>query len=94
MGGQNVVTFRSRMGGLWPLSEIWGDNVAPFRKDLDQFVEPLIQDAINRKQGKGDLGERGTLLDCLVDQTTGERLSMLSSSSYFTSMNRQRNNQG
>lgn len=70
MGGQNVVTFRSRMGGLWPLSEIWGDNVAPFRKDLDQFVEPLIQDAINRKQGKGDLGERGTLLDCLVDQTT------------------------
>jgi len=71
--GQNVVAFRSSMGGIWPLTEIWGDDVAPFRKDLDQFVEPLIQDAINRKQQKEDLNKGGTLLDLLVDQTTGEK---------------------
>ena len=69
--GQNVVAFRSKMGGVWPLTEIWRDNVAPFRKDLDQFVEPLIQDALNRKQQKEGVNEGGTLLDFLVDQTTG-----------------------
>jgi len=71
--GQNVVAFCSRMGGVWPLTEIWGDDVALFRKDLNQFVELLIQDAINRKQQKKDVNEGGTLLDLLVDQTTGEK---------------------
>ena len=75
--GQMVVTLRSKMGGIWPLTEIWGDGVAPFRRDLDRFVEPLIQDAINRKQREEDVDKGETLLDFLVGQTTGEKLSLL-----------------
>ena len=74
--GQMVVTRRAKKG-IWPLTEIWGDRVAPFRKELDKFVDPLIRDAINRKQQKEDIDERGTLLDFLVDQTRGEKLSLL-----------------
>jgi len=75
--GQILVTRRAQMGGSWPLTEICGDKVALSRKELDKFVQPLIDDAINRKQQKENIDEKGTLLDLLVDQTTGEKLSLL-----------------
>ena len=74
---QILVTFRNKLGDIWPLREIWGDSVAPYRKELDGFVEPLIQIAINQKQQKEDVDERESLLGFLADQTTSKKLSLL-----------------
>ncbi|KAF9445059.1 cytochrome P450 monooxygenase pc-3 [Macrolepiota fuliginosa MF-IS2] len=71
VSGQDVVTLRGRSGTFWPLKEIWGDVVAPLRKEVDRFVEPFVKEGMKRKQEKveGKTGETETLLDYLVDQT-------------------------
>lgn len=61
---------------------MWGDAVAPLRKEVDQFVEPFIQEGMARKELREKDSKAGgdeTLLDYLVHQTPG----VLSSSPVF-----------
>ncbi|KAF5354751.1 hypothetical protein D9756_005648 [Leucocoprinus leucothites] len=72
VGGQDVVSLRSRLGNFWPLKEMSGDAVAPLRKEVDRFVEPFVQEGMRRKQEKANGAKANgseTLLDYLVDQT-------------------------
>jgi hypothetical protein len=65
------------MGAAWPLVEFWKDNVAPLRKAMDQFTEPLVKGALAKreKQLSGHIetreDEETTLLAHLVKNTQG-----------------------
>ena len=81
--GQNLTVIRSSLGDDWPLLEFWSDKVAPLRKVMDSFTEPLMEDALARRnhelsQGadvKGD-DENGNLLAYLVKHTQGMKSSL------------------
>ena len=81
--GQNLSTNRSFLGEDWPLGEFWSDKVASFRKVIDNFTEPLMEDALARrniKLSKGadaeDDNENSNLLAYLVEHTQGMLSSM------------------
>ena len=87
--GQNLTVVRSSLGDDWPLLEFWADKVAPLRKVMDNFTEPLMEDALaerNLELSKGadakDDDENGNLLAYLVRHTQG----MLSSLSLLFSI--------
>ena len=54
---------------------MWGDVVAPLRKEVDRFVEPFLEIGAPRKEeGSEKISKAGvdeTLLDYLVKQTSG-----------------------
>ena len=77
--GQDLTAARSAFGKEWPLVEFWSDKVTPFRKVMDNFTEPLMEDAIAKRNlklsdkganAKGD-DENGNLLAHLVKHTQG-----------------------
>ncbi|KAF8810019.1 cytochrome P450 [Phlegmacium glaucopus] len=47
--GQDLTTARSSFGNDWPLFEFWSDKVAPYRKVIDDFTEPLMEDALAKR---------------------------------------------
>ncbi|KAJ7086135.1 cytochrome P450 monooxygenase pc-1 [Mycena belliarum] len=75
------IAFRERVGWVWPLLEIFGDRTAKSMKTVRQFVDPIIRDAVERKKGNkevnnvefegADAGDSDTLLDELLNSTTG-----------------------
>ena len=71
---QGVVAKRTMIGSTWPLFEFWKDMVAADRKTLDQYVQPSLDKCFRRKRYNSvdsrDIPE--TLLDYLVDKTSGE----------------------
>ena len=82
--GQNLTVVRSSLGDDWPLLEFWADKVAPLRKIMDNFTEPLMEDALAKRNfelSKGadakDDDENANLLAYLVRHTQGI-LSLLS----------------
>ena len=63
-------------GNDWPLLEFWSDKVAPFRKVIDNFIEPLMENAIQKRNTElstnaKDDDENGNLLAHLVKHTQG-----------------------
>lgn len=80
MAGQTLTGLRSRYGPNWQLAEFWKEKVRPHREVVDQFVDPIIEEAL-RKRGSGgdekvmvgqDEGVKAqTLLDHLVSHTQG-----------------------
>lgn len=40
---------RSGYGLLWPLAEFWKDMVKPHRKIIDQFIEPILAEALAKQ---------------------------------------------
>ena len=79
--GQNLITRRLAFGNEWPLFEFWSDKVAPLRKVIDGFIEPLLEDALSKrklelsKNGADvkDDSENGNLLAHLVRHTQGKQ---------------------
>ena len=78
--GQNLTVARSPFGYDWPLLEFWSDKVAPLRKIMDDFTEPLMEDALAKRNldlsknvadAKDD--ENGNLLAHLVKHTQGKQ---------------------
>ena len=76
--GQNLTVVRSSFGDDWPLLEFWADKVAPLRKVMDNFTEPLMEDALARRNLELSKGadaknddENGNLLEYLVKHTQG-----------------------
>ncbi|PPR07845.1 hypothetical protein CVT24_002990 [Panaeolus cyanescens] len=73
--GQTQANIRSPLGKDWPLVEFWGNKIAPLRKRMDEFIEPVMNEALRRreerlKKGSDDKEEEEmTLLAHLVNQT-------------------------
>ena len=77
--GQNLAIERSSFGNDWPLLEFWSDKVAPLRKVMDNFTEPLMEEALAKRKlelSKGvdvkDDDENDNLLAHLVRHTQGK----------------------
>ncbi len=77
--GQRLAVERFSFGNDWPLFEFFSDKVAPLRRVMDNFTEPLMEDALekrNIKLSKGadadDSDGNGNLLAYLVNHTQGE----------------------
>ncbi|OBZ74625.1 hypothetical protein A0H81_05072 [Grifola frondosa] len=70
--------IRGRYLQAWPLAEFWGDKVKRSMKAIDDFIDPIVADALRKKaQGETDTGDSGekdiaddeTLLEYLIKQT-------------------------
>lgn len=76
--GMTLAACRTGRGGEWPLSEFMKDKIAPFRKIMDTFTEPLLKEALAKREreitankGSMDAAEEETLLAHLVKETQG-----------------------
>ena len=69
---------RGIYGKLWPLAEFWEDVVATDKEITWEFINPIIQAALEKKKAAKGVYEvnrdDGTLLDHLVQQTDGRML--------------------
>lgn len=78
MAGQLASGKRTMIGSNWPLMEFWKDTVTPLRKVIDEFTEPLLDEALAKKQKNPDLKEEDdygdTLLSHLIHQTEDRTL--------------------
>lgn len=78
---QHVISDRGRTGWIWPLFEIFKDKSAEHMKVVDAFLEPILKEALSKKErrlpdGKDtkendETDEDETLLDHLVKFTSG-----------------------
>ena len=74
---QEYTCPRGFFGKAWRLFEFWEDKVATQREITNEFIDPLIRAAMQKKGGTekvNGVGEDdGTLLDYLVTQTEGTK---------------------
>lgn len=74
---QVISSRRSRYTNVWPLWEFWGNKVDEHIKVMDEFIAPLLQEALeNKVEGldvkvDDEVGEDTTLLEHLVRLTDG-----------------------
>ncbi|KAK0462792.1 cytochrome P450 monooxygenase pc-3 [Armillaria novae-zelandiae] len=73
---QGNSALRLQRGQYWPLFEFWADAVKPMRQVVNEFVEPLLVEALNRKtkgdkrvDDEKDVDEGMSLLARLVENT-------------------------
>jgi hypothetical protein len=81
---QRLSGLRGRYGSAWPLKEFWKDNVKVHRQVIDKFIDPILAEAIARKEiskdgtglkdGEREVKDGETLLDHLVNYTEGKSL--------------------
>jgi hypothetical protein len=72
--GQSNIALRSRFGIHWPLREFWEDIVKRDRAVVDEFIDPILNEALAKKKAaKESVREEETLLDHLVKLTDGWR---------------------
>ena len=68
---------RGFYGKLWPLVDFWEDVVATDKEITWEFINPIIQAALEKKKAAKGVHEvnrdDGTLLDHLVQQTDGTK---------------------
>jgi len=72
--GTDISNKRFGFSSLWPLTEFWSDAVAPYRKVVDDYIEPIIAEAIQRKEKMQEIEkdtEPATVLDHLVNDIQG-----------------------
>ncbi|PPQ74268.1 hypothetical protein CVT24_001191 [Panaeolus cyanescens] len=66
---------RMPYGTAWPLVEFWEDKVVPLRKTIDEFIEPLMKEALRRREERITQGikeadeDHSNVLSHLVNQT-------------------------
>ncbi|KAK0481269.1 cytochrome P450 [Armillaria novae-zelandiae] len=74
---QEQVVVRFHRGQFWPLCEFWVDEVKPLRQVVDDFMQPTLVEALDRK-AKGVQLEKDfesmSLLDCLVESTDDKKI--------------------
>ncbi|TFK72869.1 cytochrome P450 monooxygenase pc-2 [Pluteus cervinus] len=73
---QKISSTRYLNAHTWPLLEMWDDKLKPHMDVINNFVDPAIQSAIERKKEGVEKGEEEslTLLDELVRQTDDQTL--------------------
>ncbi|KAJ3511200.1 hypothetical protein NLJ89_g4237 [Agrocybe chaxingu] len=47
---QEITNSRVAYGAEWPLAEFWGDAVKPYKKIIDDVVEPFVRRALEKRQ--------------------------------------------
>ncbi|KAF8998701.1 cytochrome P450 monooxygenase pc-3 [Cyathus striatus] len=70
--GQFKLASRINFGEIWSLTELFSDQISPSRKIVDEFLAPLMNNAIRKKHERKheiEKEEAGNLLDYLVEQT-------------------------
>ncbi|RDB18325.1 hypothetical protein Hypma_000510 [Hypsizygus marmoreus] len=74
---QEVISSRERYGWIWPLAEIWGDKTKEPMKIVNAYLDPIIQEAIEKqkaaakteqfeKKAESNVTDGETLIDHLV----------------------------
>lgn len=80
MTGQHLTALRGRNGPTWPLMEFWKDKVKPCRKVVNEFIEPILTEALAKPatgadttdaKDESELEDDQTLLTYLVRHTNG-----------------------
>ncbi|THV01188.1 cytochrome P450 monooxygenase pc-3 [Dendrothele bispora CBS 962.96] len=86
--GQEAITLRGVRGKYWRLFEFWKDEAAGYRKDVEEFVNPILDEAIKSlmRKEEGDMnsgsvsvkevGEEETFLEHLVKATKEKKVVM------------------
>jgi hypothetical protein len=69
--GQEIAAQRARFGPMWRLLEFWKDEIQPTRKVLNDYVDPILADAIAKKRAGVTEKDEETLLGHLVQFTEG-----------------------
>jgi hypothetical protein len=71
------IAKRERLGWTWPLFEIFKDSTAESMKVVNDYMNPIIHAAVERKRSGSQLvaGNAETLLDELLNSTSGRLLS-------------------
>ena len=86
---QNVISLRYERNWFWPLIEFWRDETKEHRRVMNDFITPLIKEAIFAKKSRYDkpldTGEC-SFLDYLVHSTEDEKLIRDQVSGCFTMM--------
>ncbi|KAK0202806.1 cytochrome P450 [Desarmillaria ectypa] len=79
--GQEQSAVRLQGGRTWPLREFWADAVKPSRKVVDEFVQPMLAEALEKKargvrisSSEKAIGENVSLLDSLVENTDNTKI--------------------
>ncbi|KAF8164307.1 cytochrome P450 [Pholiota molesta] len=69
--GQILSSIRGRTGPSWPLQEFWGDKIKPLREIMDKFTEPVLMEALRKRNmnADGKVDEDDTLLSHLIQRT-------------------------
>ena len=74
---QENMFLRVIYGIFWPLVEFWEDIVTKDKKIINEFIDPLVHAALEKKKAAKGIYEidrnDSTLLDHLVHQTDGTR---------------------
>ncbi|KAJ7123185.1 cytochrome P450 [Mycena epipterygia] len=74
---QRLHVARSRFGTKWPLNEFWKDKVKPHRNVIDEFIEPILDEAFAekaRRSAEDDKLEADTLLSHLLKGTEDKQI--------------------
>ncbi|KAI0629955.1 cytochrome P450 [Trametes polyzona] len=81
-----ATAIRGRFLQSWPLFEFWGDRVKQYLKAVDEFVDPIVEEALRRKaekvaagvadekEGKEQVRDDETLLEHLVKFTDDHKV--------------------
>ncbi|KAI0772046.1 cytochrome P450 monooxygenase pc-3 [Trametes elegans] len=76
---QRIVSERPRLGWAWPIKEIFKTSTDEHMKVVNEFIEPILQDALRKKEARvknqeslddKESQDDDTLLDQLVKQTS------------------------
>lgn len=76
---QQIITTRSRIGYLWPLFELFKDKTEPHVKIIQDWLDPLVKQALDHKLRTEQAGVTSpisdkTFMQHLADSTEGERI--------------------
>ena len=61
---QDMVFKRNSFGELWPLTELFGDATEPLGNIIKQFVDPIVQRALEHKRNMIEIGQQVELYQC------------------------------
>ena len=79
LNAQAALAMRLRKGWVWHFSELTKDSSAEAMKEVDAYLQPILEEAIRRNKtqiaGKAKDAEDETLLDHLVKLTDSSSLS-------------------
>lgn len=82
LNAQAALAMRLRKGWVWHFSELTIDSSAEAMKEVDAYLQPILEEAIRRNKtqiaGKAKDAEDETLLDHLVKLTDSQSLSFFS----------------
>lgn len=84
--GLILAAVRTGLGQEWPLAEFGRDMITPLRQTMDEFTDPLMKMALEKREKDLSEGieskdkEEMTLLAHLVNHTQGREISMLNCS--------------